>query len=88
MITIAKLKEYEEYHGYYDGFFMQKVKNGINNTNDDEWHLISGFIQDIHLEKKGLASKDFSDKLYNKLIENCDTEDTINQLKILAEKEW
>lgn len=30
MITIEKLQEYKEYDGYYDGFYMQKVKNHIN----------------------------------------------------------
>ncbi|MEI9920684.1 MAG: hypothetical protein WDO14_18115 [Bacteroidota bacterium] len=88
MITIFKLKEYEEYHGYYDGFYMQKVKNGINVTNDDEWYLIGSLIQDARLVNKGLASKEFSDNLYKKLKENCDNDDTINELKNLADKEW
>ena len=88
MITIAKLKEYEEYHGYYDGFYMQKVKNGTNLTNDDEWYFISNLIQDIRLVKKGLASKEFSESLSKRLAENCDSEAIINQLKNLADKEW
>lgn len=88
MITIVKLKEYEEYHGYYDGFYLQKVKYGTNVTNDDEWYLIGGLIQDIRLVNKGLASKEFLDNLRKRLKENCDSDDTINQFKNLADKEW
>ncbi len=88
MITLLKLEEYEEYHGFYDGFFIQKVKNGINITNDDEWYLINSLIQDIRIEVKGLASRKFSDNLNKRLEENCDSENTLNQLKYLASKEW
>lgn len=55
MITIDKLKEYEEYHGFYDGFYQQKVKNNTNLTSDDEWYLINDLIQDVRLVKKSLA---------------------------------
>jgi len=88
MITKVKLKEYEEYHGYYDGFYMQKVKNGTNITNEDEWYVISSIIQDIRLVIKRLVSKEFSDNLNKRLKENCDNEETIDQLKKLADKEW
>ena len=88
MITMANLKEYEEYHGYYDGFYMQKVKNGTNLTTDTEWYLINDLIQDVQLVDKGLASKEFSDNLQKRLRENCDNEGTITQLKELANKEW
>jgi len=84
MITILKLSEYEMYHGYYDGFYVQKVKKGIQETSDEEWFLISNFIQDIRLVKKGLASKEFSENLDKRIKENCDNEDTINLLKKLA----
>jgi len=72
------------YHGYYDGFYVQKVKKGIQETSDEEWFLISNFIQDIRLVKKGLASKEFSENLDKRIKENCDNEDTINLLKKLA----
>lgn len=52
MITIEKLKEYESFHGYYDGFYTQKVKKGTNVTNSEEWVLIEGLLQDIRLVKR------------------------------------
>lgn len=88
MITLAKLKEYEEYHGFYDGFYLQKVSNGSNITKEDEWYLIGNFIQDVRLGNKGLASKEFVDNLNSRLKDSCDTEETINQLKKLADMEW
>ena len=84
MITIDKLKEYETYHGYYDGFYAQKVKQGINITSDDEWVLIGNLVQDIGLVKKGLTSKEFAKNLDMKLQEYCDSEDTIQKIKDLT----
>lgn len=71
MITLEKLKEYEEYHGYYDGFYIQKVKKGINITSDDEWYLIKDLIQDLLLIKKEVASKEFAENVYERLHDNC-----------------
>jgi hypothetical protein len=73
MISMLKLKEYEEYRGYYDGFYMQKVKN-----------LIGDLIQDIQLVNKGLVSKEFLNNLHKRLEENCDSDETVNQLRNLA----
>lgn len=85
---MTKLKEYEEYHGYYDGFYMQRVKNGTNITNDDDWYLIANLIQDIRLINKERASKEFSGILLKRLKENCDSEETASQLRKFADKEW
>ena len=88
MITILKLREYEKYHGYYDGFYHQKVKQGIHETNDEEWFLISKFIQNMRLINKGLTSNEFSENLEKSLKENCDNKDSINLLKKLANDNW
>ena len=88
MITILKLNEYEKYHGYYDGFYIQKVKHGTQETSDEEWFMISNLIQDVRLVNKGLTSKEFSENLEEMLKENCDNEGTINLLKKLANENW
>jgi hypothetical protein len=51
---------------------------------DEDWYMIHGLIQDIFLVRKGLASLEFNDALTSKLRENCDSEETINQLKKLV----
>lgn len=88
MITIAKLKEYEEYRGYFDGFYIQKVKPGKNATSDNEWYLINTLIQDVRMVQNGLAAKQFTDSLNDRLKENCDSEETVRYLKLLATKNW
>jgi len=88
MITLIKLYEYERFHGFYDGFYIQKVKQGTQESSDEEWFLISNLIQDIHLINNGLASRDFSENLEKKLSENCENENTISFLKELANKKW
>lgn len=88
MITLLKLKEYEEYHGYYDGFYMQKIRNGTNLTSNDEWFLISSLVQDIRLTQQGLVSKEFAEQLTRKLKESCDSEETINRLKSIVDNDW
>lgn len=88
MITLEKLKEYEEFHGYYDGFYIQKVKTGKSLTSDNEWNLISNLAQDIQLTQKGLAAQEFIERLNNKLRESCDDADTVEYLKMIAAKGW
>lgn len=84
MITIEKLQEYKEYDGYYDGFYMQKVKKHINITTDEEWQLITVLIQDIELILKSLASKGFEERVEKKLMDVCDSMETVNEFKKLA----
>jgi hypothetical protein len=88
MITIEKLNEYEEYHGFYDGFYLQKVKEGTNLSNDDDWILIRNLIEDIRLVAKGLASKEFAINLDLRLREYCENEDTLHKIKKITENEW
>lgn len=84
MITASKLNEYENYHGNYDGFYLQKVKTGTNITNNDEWYLIKDLIQDLILVQKGLSTQDFAEKVNKKILENCDSIETIKKMKLLA----
>jgi hypothetical protein len=51
--------------------------------NDDDWYAIDGLIQDFYLMRNGLTSLKFNSDLNNKLIENCDSETTIEALKKL-----
>jgi hypothetical protein len=86
MITIDKVKEYEAYRGYYDGYYLQKVQTGENLMFDGEWALLNNFILDLQLVLKGLAAKQFADRLYINLNENCDSEETIEYLKFVVTK--
>ncbi len=86
MINIEKVKEFEEYRGFYDGFYIQKVKNKTNLTSDDEWHLMGQLLQDLQLLKKGLLSKEYSECLENSLKNNFANQESIDYFQDLANK--
>jgi hypothetical protein len=88
MLTREKLNEFAEFHGLYDGFYMQKVKNGIGISSDDEWALMSSLIQDWRLVKRHLTSEEFAKKLDERLKVNCDSFETISMLKNIANEPW
>ncbi len=88
MITVNKLKEYEEYQAYYDGFYFQKVKYGKNLISDMEWKLVGDLTQDIRLVQRNLASKEFANKLSLKMKESCDSPDAIKYMEEIAAKGW
>ena len=88
MITIDKLKEYEEYRGYYDGFYIQKVKKNENLTSDEEWIVIESLVNDCHLQNNGVSSEEYSNNLEFKLIELCLDRKTIEYLKNISRNNW
>lgn len=88
MITIEKLKEYEEFHGYYDGFYFQKVKNDENLTSEDEWFLIDELVQEFNLVKKGLASVNFRNKLKIRLEQSFDSQESLEYFQHIAINDW
>lgn len=88
MLTKAKLEEYKRYHGYYDGFYLQKVKKGKNINSDEDWYLTQDLIGDIKLVRKGVASEEYVQNLRLKLMKNCDTGETIAFLEKIAEENW
>jgi hypothetical protein len=85
MITIEKLKIYKHFQGDIDGWARIGTKEQKSIIKKRDWFLIEGFIQDIHLIKKDLASEIFMKSIYENLKESCDNEETIQELKNIAE---
>lgn len=81
MITLEKIKIYKRYSGDIDSWAKSGSKKEKLFINDDDWHAIDGLIQDFYLMKNGLTSLKFNSDLNNKLMENCDSETTIEALK-------
>ena len=81
MITIDKIKIYKRFNGDIDGWARIGTKEEKSIMNDNDWFLIEGFIQDISLVKKGLASDAFMKSINERLKENCDSEETIELIK-------
>ncbi|MBO9202151.1 MULTISPECIES: hypothetical protein [Niastella] len=80
MITIDKIKIYKRFNGDGDGWARGGTKEEKSFMNDDDWFLIGTFVQDISLIKKGLASYSFRDSIYERVKENCDSEETIQAI--------
>lgn len=81
MITIGKINIYKRFNGDIGGWARIGAKEEKSIMNDNDWFLIEGFIQDIYLVKKGLASDTFINLLIERLKDNCDSEETIQSYK-------
>lgn len=84
MITIDKIKIYKRFNGDVDGWARIGTKEEKSIINDNDWFLIEGFIQDISIIKKCIASDTFIKSINEKLKANCDTYETIQAIKDLA----
>jgi len=84
MLTLKHIEIYKSFDGDGDGFVRCASDEDKAYMTYKHWALINDFIQDIRLLKKRLVSKEFSENLCRKLQENCDTQETINELKQFA----
>ncbi len=86
MITLEKLKVYDKYAGDID--HLQRMNNDYDKKLmiDDDWFLISEFIQDIGLIKRKLTSKEYEKNVSEKITKYVENEITISKLKNLSQK--
>ena len=88
MITLEKIKEFEAYHGYYDGFYIQKASTKTNLTTDDEWQLMNNLLQDIKLANKKLVTTEYLERLEQRLKQHFDNQESISYFQRLADQKW
>lgn len=81
MITIQKLAIYSHFYGDIDGWARSGTSEQKANMRDNDWFLIDNLVQDILLMSKGLTSEIFNQKLNEKLVNSCDDNSTIQELK-------
>lgn len=84
MITINKIEIYKRFNGDVDGWARIGSSEEKSMMNDDDWFLIEGFIQDISLVKKCIASDTFMKSVNERLKKNCDNDATIQAITELA----
>jgi hypothetical protein len=84
MITIEKVKIFKHFNGDIDGWARVGTPEQQADMTDKDWSVIDGFLQDIRLVKKGLASDVYMKSIDEKLQEICDNKETIKALKELA----
>ena len=86
MITIEKLKEFEAYKGFYDGFYTEKVLTHSNINNGEDWSLIADLLQNFKFIVTGMAGQDLIEKTYSKLGQHADDPEIGEYLKALAKR--
>lgn len=76
-ITLEHIRIYEKYNGDGKGFVRSATQIEVLIMRPQDWSLIDSLIQDIHLAKNGLISKEYINKL---LLDNCENEAVIMEL--------
>ncbi|MDM7917694.1 MAG: hypothetical protein QUS12_00830 [Methanosarcina sp.] len=84
MITREHIEIFKKYKGDGDGFVRSGKQNEKEVMTYSDWKLMEEFIQDINLIKKGLASNSYTGMVLQKLNENCDNIDTLEEFKVFA----
>jgi hypothetical protein len=83
MITEEKLKIFLYYKGDVDAFGHGR-RSDKRKVSDADFYLINNLLADIHLIKRGLASKEYAEETELRLKENCDNITTIEELKRIS----
>ena len=74
MITIEKIKIFDNYGGDIDGLARVGCDYEKKLFDNNDWSLIDNFYQDIELINKRLAAKTYIEQTFANLKENCDHE--------------
>lgn len=86
MLTIEKVKLYNRWRGDIDSWARSGSRKSKSGMEDDDWYLIDRFIGDLTLIKNGHAAESYTKDLNDRLLESCDSQETINQIKKLVEQ--
>ena len=86
MITQEKLEIYDQFVGDIDLWARSKDADPAGNMSDTDWSSIDALIQEIGLVKRKLASRQFADKLHERVLRETDDEKTIKALYNIADK--
>lgn len=85
MITLRKLQLYWSFNGDMTRWDRTATSAQRKALTDDDWYDINSFLQDLRLQKRGLAAPGFIAMFTRKIQEACDDEETVLELKRLAD---
>ncbi len=93
MLSTEKINIYKKHSGNIDSWArLYENKYERKAMNDDDWGVIDSFIQDIQLIEREMASKNYEEKVLNRIKKLCDSQETIDALYALAKpkpkKKW
>jgi len=74
MLSIEKIKIYNKFGGDSDGLIRVGKSSEQNLFDNNDWALIDEFEQDIKLISDRLVSKEYRERVLQKLSEKCDKE--------------
>lgn len=80
LLTLRHIEIHKAYGGDGDAFvrFASDEENSIMKYED--WALIEDLLQDIFLLKNADVSQDYREKVFRRIAESCEDEQTINEL--------
>jgi hypothetical protein len=83
MLNSKMLKIYTKYNGDIDLF--SRIGSNVEKmcVSTENWFLVDRLIQDLRVLKKGLGSIVLEESVNEELIQVCENDDVINELKIL-----
>ena len=84
MITREKLNVYKYFNGDIDGLARAGTAEQKALIKDKDWFTIDSLVQDIEMVKRGLAGEAYMNVINERLLECCDREETIEELKKIA----
>lgn len=83
MVTLEKLKIFKRYSDI-DSFGRKASKIEKQIMSDEEWWLIETLLQDATVLVRDLGSPNRSAQANQRLTENCQSDEVINEIKRLA----
>jgi len=85
MLNIPKIEIYILYEGDVDSWARSGPKYQKLDMTDSDWGLIDRFIGDLTLIKNGRAAESYIKDVNIRLIENCEGQGTIDEIKKIVE---
>lgn len=85
MITKEKIKIYKKYKGDVDRYIRLGGKQEWGMMDDKDFFLLRGLLQDLTMVNNGLTAESYSNSVNQRLIENCDGMETVEQIRDLVE---
>ena len=88
-LTLAVLREYEEFRGDIDGW-CRSARKQLNPAGAEEWPLIDEVVMRLRSVSSGLASAKFREELNAQLAELAPETDVLDELRRVAQAsaEW
>jgi hypothetical protein len=72
MITVEKIKIFDNYDGDIDGFSRVGRDYEKELIDDDDWSVIDKFLHNVGMINKGLSSQTFTNQTLTEIKQECD----------------